>query len=189
MSAGDVTESTSEIVALRSFGGPLADTVERWSFVEWQQAFDEGYPEGDRYYWKSHTFTSPPGEMFDSMATYAQTVPTMEARVSMTHLGGAVNRVGLDETAYPHRDTEFLVNITTRWQAPARDKECIAWTREYFDALSEYATGGTFVNLISEREGEESMAYRETYDRLVQLKNEYDPANLFRMNQNVEPTT
>lgn len=186
--AGDVTEGETVVAPLRSFGSPIADTVEHRPFVEWQQAFDENYPEGDRYYWKSHNFRSPPDDVFDVMVEYADTLPSPETRVSVTHLGGAVNRVGLDETAYPHRDTQFLVNITTRWQDPARDNECIAWTREYFDALGEYATGGTYVNLISERDGEESMAYRENYDRLVELKDEYDPEDLFRMNQNVEPT-
>jgi FAD/FMN-containing dehydrogenase len=187
--AGDVTEGETVVEPLRTFGSSIADTVEPRPFVAWQQFFDENYPRGDRYYWKSHNFRSPPDDVFDVMVEYASSMPSPQTRVSVTHLGGAVNRVGLAETAYPHRDAQFLVNITTRWQDPARDEECIAWTREYFDALAEYATGGTYVNLISEREGEESMAYRENYDRLVELKNEYDPENLFRMNQNIEPTT
>lgn len=185
--AGNVEVGETEIDPLRSFGDLLADTVQPRPFVEWQQEFDENYPTGDRYYWKSHNFTDPPETVFDVMTDYGRTIPTPEARVSVTHLGGAVSHVGPEETAYPHRDVEFLVNITTRWLDPERDDECIAWTREYFDALAEFATGGTYVNLISEREGEEGMAYRENYDRLVELKTRYDPENLFRMNQNVEP--
>ena len=186
--AGDDEVGESLVSRLREFGDPIADTVEPRPFVEWQRAFDEGYPEGDRYYWKSHNFTAPADGTFDVIAEYARIAPTPETRISITHLGGAVNRVPVDATAYPHRDADFLVNITTRWTDPKRDEECISWTREFFDALAEYATGGTYVNLISEREGEESMAYRENYDRLVALKNEYDPNNVFRMNQNVEPT-
>ena len=186
--AGDISEGEAVISPLRSFGDPLADTVERWSFVEWQRAFDENYPTGDRYYWKSHNFNAPPDDVFDVMAEYGRTLPTPEARVSVTHLGGAVGRVDLNATAYPHREAKFLVNITTRWQDPDQDEECIEWAREYFDALSEYATGGTYVNLISEREGEEGMAYPGNYERLLELKNEYDPENLFRMNQNIKPT-
>ncbi len=179
---------TSVVSRLREFGDPIADTVESRPFIEWQRAFDGGYPEGDRYYWKSHNFTAPDDGTFDVIAAYARSAPTPETRISITHLGGAVNRVPPDATAYPHRDADFLVNITTRWADPERDEECISWTRAFFDALAEFATGGTYVNLISEREGEESMAYRENYDRLVALKNEYDPNNVFRMNQNVEPT-
>lgn len=157
-------------------------------FVDWQRIFEDAYPAGERYYWKSHNFESPEVKALDRIVEYALSPPTPESRVSITHLGGAVNRVPADATAYPHRDADFLVNITTRWEDPARDDECIAWTREYFDAVAPYATGGTYVNFTTEPEGEQSMAYLDNYDRLVQLKNEWDPTNRFRMNQNITPT-
>jgi len=186
--AGDVVEGESVVAELREFGDPIADTVQVHRFVDWQRAFEDAYPPGERYYWKSHNFASPSEAALDEIAKYALSPPTPETRVSVTHLGGAVNRVPPDATAYPHRDADFLVNITTRWGDPEEDDRCIAWTREYFDALSPYATGGTYVNLISDREGEESMAYQENYDRLVALKNEWDPENRFSKNQNVQPT-
>lgn len=186
--SGNVEDGEDVIAPLREFGELVADTVEPWRFVDWQQAFDDSYPAGERYFWKSHNFTSPSTEALDLITDYAVSPPTPETRVSVTHLGGAVNRVPSDATAYPHRDADFLVNITTRWQDPTRDDECIAWTREYFDELTPHATGGTYVNFTTEPEGEQSMAYRENLDRLVALKNEWDPDNLFRMNQNIEPT-
>jgi FAD/FMN-containing dehydrogenase len=186
--SGDIEGGWDVIAPLRELGDPIADTIEPWRFVEWQQAFDASYPAGERYFWKSHNFASPSGEALDRIVDYAVSPPTPETRVSVTHLGGAVNRVAPDATAYPHRDADFLVNITTRWEDAAQDDECIAWTREYFDALTPYATGGTYVNFTTESEGEQSMAYLGNYDRLVALKNEWDPDNLFRMNQNVEPT-
>lgn len=185
---GDIKEGKEVLAPLREFGTPIVDTVEPWQFVEWQQAFDESYPAGERYYWKSHNFTSPSAEALERITDFALAPPTPETRVSVTHLGGAVKRVDPRATAYPHREADFLVNITTRWGEPNLDEECIDWTREYFDALAPYATGGSYVNLISETEGEESMAYRENYERLVELKNEWDPENLFRMNQNIKPT-
>lgn len=103
-------------------------------------------------------------------------------------MGGAINRIPTDATAYPHRDARFVMSVHTRWESPSQDDECIAWAREFYDAMAEYATGGVYVNFGSEREGEEHIAYGENDDRLVELKNEYDPTNLFRMNQNVEPT-
>ncbi|WP_411964351.1 FAD-binding oxidoreductase [Haloferax sp. YSMS24] len=186
--AGDVDDGWDVIAPLRELGDPIADTVEPRRFVDWQQAFDESYPAGERYFWKSHNFRDPSPEALDRIAEFAVAPPTPETRVSVTHLGGAVNRVPSDATAYPHRDADFLVNITTRWSDPALDEECIAWTREYFDALAPYATGGTYVNFTTETEGEQPMAYMDNYDRLVELKNEWDPENLFRLNQNVEPT-
>lgn len=186
--SGDVDRGWDVIRPLRELGDPIADTVEVHRFVDWQQAFDESYPAGERYFWKSHNFRDPSIEALDRITDGALSPPTPETRVSVTHLGGAVNRVSPDATAYPHRDADFLVNITTRWDDPDRDEECIAWTREYFDALAPYATGGTYVNFTTESEGEQSMAYLDNYDRLVALKNDWDPDNRFRMNQNVEPT-
>ncbi|WP_255198060.1 FAD-binding oxidoreductase [Halorarius litoreus] len=186
--AGDLETGRELLAPLREFGEPIADTVKEWRFVEWQQAFDESYPSGERYYWKSHNFRAPSDEALDRIVEYAVSPPTPETRVSVTHLGGAVNRVDPTATAYPHRDADFLVNITTRWSDLALDEACIGWTRDYFDALAPFATGGSYVNLISEREGEESMAYGPNYDRLVELKNTWDPENRFRMNQNVAPT-
>lgn len=186
--SGDVEEGWDIIAPLREFGDPIADTVEVRRFVDWQKAFDESYPPGERYFWKSHNFKEPSAEALDIITDYAVSPPTPETRVSVTHLGGAVNRVPRDATAYPHRDADFLVNITTRWGDSDQDEKCIAWTREYFDALAPYATGGTYVNFTTEPEGEQSMAYLDNFDRLVELKNEWDPGNLFRMNQNVKPT-
>lgn len=186
--SGNVEDGWDVIAPLRELGDPIADTVEVRRFVDWQQAFDESYPAGERYFWKSHNFKSPSNEALDRITDYAVAPPTPETRVSITHLGGAVNRVAPNATAYPHRDADFLVNITTRWGESAQDEECIAWTREYFDVLAPHATGGTYVNFTTEPKGEQSMAYLDNYDRLSALKNEWDPENLFRMNQNIKPT-
>lgn len=186
--SGEASDGEAVLAPLREFGDPIADTVEWRRFVDWQRIFEDAYPAGERYYWKSHNFNAPGEEALDRIAEYARSPPTPETRVSVTHLGGAVNRVPVDSTAYPHRDADFLVNITTRWSDPDRDEECIAWTREYFDALAPHATGGTYVNFTTEPDGEQSMAYLENHDRLVQLKNEWDPTNLFRLNQNIKPT-
>jgi FAD/FMN-containing dehydrogenase len=172
---------------LRTFGDPIADTVAPIPFVRWQRAFEHSYPPGKRYYWKSQNFIDPSDEALDRITAFAIDPPTPETRVSVTHLGGAVKRVAADATAYPHRAADFLVNMTTRWEDPSDDRRCIDWTRRYFDAVAPFATGGTYVNLISEGAGEESMAYKENYQRLARLKAEWDPTNLFRMNQNVAP--
>jgi FAD/FMN-containing dehydrogenase len=185
--SGPVERGKAWLAPLRTFGEPIADTVEPVPFVRWQRAFETSYPSGKRYYWKSHNFVDPSEEALDRITEFALLPPTPETRVSVTHLGGAVKRIGNHATAYPHREADFLVNMTTRWEDPSEDERCIRWTREYFDALRDFATGGTYVNLISDGTGEESMAYRENYDRLARLKAVWDPTNLFRLNQNVTP--
>jgi FAD/FMN-containing dehydrogenase len=88
---------------------------------------------------------------------------------------------------YPHRDATFFMNVHARWESRQEDAACTAWAREVFDAMAPYATGGTYVNFMSEDEERARAAYGANYERLAQLKKRYDPTNLFRMNQNVPP--
>jgi len=184
---GDIEEGRTLIEPLRTFGDPIADIVTPRQYAEWQQFFDGAYAAGARNYWKSLNFTEFGDETIDTCLEYALSRPTPASKFAMVHLGGATSRVAADATAYPHRDAEFLVNVVARWDEPERDGECIDWARSSYDALTEYSTDGTYVNFISEDAGEERFAYRENYDRLVELKTEYDPENLFRLNQNVAP--
>jgi FAD/FMN-containing dehydrogenase len=110
--------------------------------------------------------------------------------VFVGHLGGAVNRVPVEATAYPHRDVQFVVNVHTRWGDPSDDARCIAWARGLFDALAPHATGGVYVNFMPEDEAQRvAGAYGPNYARLARLKARYDPGNLFRMNQNIQPVS
>ena len=106
------------------------------------------------------------------------------------HLGGTVNRVSAEATAYPHRDVEFIMNVHTRWREPSQDQACIAWARQLFDAATPFATGGVYVNFMPEDETQrvQKGAYGKNYDRLAKLKQKFDPTNLFRMNQNIKPS-
>ncbi|TYL38129.1 FAD-linked oxidase [Natronococcus pandeyae] len=185
--AGELADGMALIEPLRTFGDPVADNVEPRPYAAWQQFFDPAYAPGARNYWKSLNFTEFTDETIDASLEYALARPSPETKFAMVHLGGAPSRVPTDATAYPHRDAEFVVNIVARWNDPEQDDDCIEWARNSHDALTEYSTDGTYVNFISERTGEERFAYRENYDRLVELKRKYDPENRFRLNQNVKP--
>ncbi len=185
--SGDLAEGWSLLEPLRSFGDPVGDNVEERSYVAWQRFFDEANASGVRNYWKSLNFTEFSDETIDTCLEYALDRPTPETKVAIAHMGGATTRVPVDATSYPHRDAEFLVNVQVRWEDPARDEACIAWARAVYDDLLGYSTDGTYVNFISEDTGEEAFAYRENHDRLAELKRTYDPENVFRRNQNVEP--
>lgn len=185
---GDVEDGEQYAEDVRAFGTPVGDAFIPHQYAGFQSALDDFGPPGDRNYWKSHNVAEFTDDALDTAIEYAKNMPTPYGEILLVHLGGAVSRVPADATAYPHRNTEFLTNIHSRWKDPSMDEEGIAWARDYFEAMTPHATGGTYVNFISESEGEESMAYRDHYNRLVQLKNEWDPENLFRMNQNIEPT-
>ncbi|WP_227380491.1 FAD-binding oxidoreductase [Haladaptatus halobius] len=186
--AGSVGEGKDALAPLQEFGDPIADAVEPHPYVGWQQAFDPLLEPGLRNYWKTHNFEELNDEVIETALEYARTVPSPHTEIIFGRLGGAVNDIPVDATAYPHRDVNYVLNVHTRWEDASQDEECIEWVRDLHDKLAPYATGGAYVNFITEREGEEDRAYEENYDRLVELKNEWDPENVFRMNQNIEPT-
>ncbi|WP_318567189.1 FAD-binding oxidoreductase [Salinigranum marinum] len=185
--AGDMDEGEAAFQPLRAVGDPIADVVSPHVYAEWQQAFDGLHEPGARNYWKSHNFVEITDEMIDTFVDSMATMPSPISEIAVAQLGGAINDVPVEATAYPHRNAEFLMNLHTRWENPGQDDECIAWARELYDAMTPHATGGVYVNFVPEDVGQEQAAYRENYERLVALKSEYDPENLFRMNQNVKP--
>ena len=185
--AGDPAAGWSLVEPLLEFGDPLGDNVAVRSYAKWQQFFDAANASGSRNYWKSLNFTEFSDEMIDTAIEYGLSRPTDDTKYAIAHMGGAMSRVPVDATAYPHRDAEFLVNIQVRWEDEKRDEACVEWAGESYDALVDYSTDGTYMNFISEDTGKEGLAYRENYDRLVEVKTTYDPANVFRLNQNVKP--
>ena len=185
---GDMDDGEEVLAPLREIGDPIADAVSPHRYVDWQQAFDPLLTPGARNYWKSHNFSELSDGAIETAVDYATSLPSPHSEIFFGHVGGEMARVPADETAYPHRDIAYVMNVHTRWEDPSLDDECIAWAREFYDAMAPHALGSAYVNFISEREGEESLAYGDNYDRLVELKNEWDPENLFRMNQNIKPT-
>lgn len=186
--AGDVEKGKELIAPLRTYGTPIADASGPHPYATFQQAFDPLLTEGARNYWKSHNFETLTDEAIDTAIDYAARLPSEQSEIFFGQVGGAMRRVPVDATAYPHRDVEYVMNVHIRWDDPDRDEACIQWAREFFDAMAPYATGGTYVNFISEDRGNEMQAYGQNFARLTKLKNKYDPTNFFRMNQNIKPT-
>ncbi|WP_254536068.1 FAD-binding oxidoreductase [Halomarina litorea] len=185
---GDAVEGERVLAPLRELGDPIADVISPHQYTAWQQAFDPLLTEGARNYWKSHYFAALSDDAIDTFVEHARTIPSPLTEIFIGHLGGAINRIPSDATAYPHRDAEFTMNVHGRWESPERDDEVVAWARALHEALTPYATGGVYGNFVPEREGQEHAVYGENYDRLVELKDEWDPENLFSMNQNVAPS-
>jgi FAD/FMN-containing dehydrogenase len=188
--AGDMAAGERAMAPLRSLGEPIVDVVSPHPFVGWQAAFDPLLTPGARNYWKSHDFVALGDGAVDAIVDYAGRLPTPECEIFVAQLGGAVNRVAPDATAYPHRDAGFVLNVHTRWREPGQDAECVQWARQFFDQTAPYATGGVYVNFMPEDETDRTEgAYGANYDRLAAIKAKYDPGNLFRMNQNIQPAS
>jgi FAD/FMN-containing dehydrogenase len=186
--AGEMSEGEAVLRPLRDIGDPIADAIGPHPYAGWQGAFDGLAPTGNRNYWKSHNFVEMTDGMIDTFVEYGETIPTELTEIACAQLGGAINDRPVDATAYPHRDAEFTMVLHTQWEDAERDEECIAWAREVHEAMTPHATGGVYANFVPEAVGDQQAAYRENYDRLVEIKDTWDPENLFRLNHNVEPT-
>jgi FAD/FMN-containing dehydrogenase len=187
--AGPMDAAERAMKPLRAMGTPIADVVGPHPFAGWQTALDPLLTPGARNYWKSHSFTALDDGLIDVLVAYTNKLPSPETELAFAQLGGAINRVPADATAYPHRNIAFLINLHTRWRDPAADATCIAWARSLFDACTPFASGGTYVNFIPEDDKDGvKRAYLGNARRLAAIEAKYDPHNLFRVNQNIRPT-
>ncbi|MBV8698845.1 FAD-binding oxidoreductase [Bradyrhizobium sp.] len=185
---GDERDGNRALAPLRSLGTPIADVVGMQPFTAWQGAFDPLLTPGAYNYWKSHNFVELHDGLLDVLVSLAAQLPTDECEIFIGQLGGAINRVPSDATAYPHRNANFAMNVHTRWRQPSDQRRSIDWARKLFGDAAPYATGGVYVNFMPEDEIDRvASAYGANYARLAALKAKYDPDNLFRLNQNVAP--
>ncbi len=188
MYAGDMKSGEKALAPLRAYGTPIADVIGPHTFVGFQAAFDPLLTPGARNYWKSHDFLELSNDVLDTLIEHVRTLPDPQCEVFIAQMGGATNRVPADATAYPHRDAQFIMNVHGRWDDPAADDACIAWCRALFEATAPHATGGVYVNFMTEEETDRvKAAYGASHARLAELKKTYDPHNVFRMNQNIRP--
>ncbi len=187
--AGKMNEGEEILKPLREFGNPIADVIGPHPYTKWQQAFDPLLTPGSRNYWKSHNFTTLNDELFDLLISYTQNLPSSQTEIFIGQVGGQMERVGATDTAYPHRDAKYVMNVHTRWENAAEDKKCVKWAREFFKLTAAHATGGVYVNFMTEEETDRiRSAYGPNYDRLMKVKSKYDPANIFHYNQNLKPS-
>ena len=187
--SGDVSVGEKVTAPLREFGSPLADVVAPNPYADWQTALDPLLTPGFRNYWKSHDFLELSDGLIDVLVSHAERIPDPNTEIAYAQLGGAVSRVPGEATAYGHRDAQYVMNVHGRWADPDRDAVCIGWARDLFRAAAPYATGGVYVNFLTGDEPDRvRAAYGSNYERVVALKNRYDPTNLFRLNQNIRPS-
>jgi FAD/FMN-containing dehydrogenase len=186
--AADPTKGEELIQPLRKFGKPVGEHVGVQPFTAWQKAFDPLLTPGARNYWKSHNFTTIADGLIDVVIEYAKRLPSPHCEIFFGAIGGATMRPAPDATAYAHRDAAFVMNVHGRWETPAEDERCIAWSRDYFQASATFASAGAYVNFLTPDETDRvKVAYGQNYDRLATVKRKYDPENLFRTNWNIKP--
>lgn len=182
---GDAFEGEKELAALRSFGQPTEDTVGMMDYLTIQTQFDGALGPGQRNYIKTGMVKEFTPGLIDAMVEGFAVDPHTE--LFFHTAGGAVARVGDTDTAFPHREAITMIGIGAVWTDPAEDKQRIGELKRRW-ALVEPHTGGFYANLREESASRIEQNYGPNYDRLVSLKNKYDPTNLFRLNPNIKPT-
>ncbi|MFL5777668.1 MAG: FAD-binding oxidoreductase [Chloroflexota bacterium] len=187
--AGDVEAGRQLLPRLR-FREPIAEFVEVLRYVELQRTADDNQHHGQRQYARSHFIRATSDAFIDAMLARAGADPAIAAGASIGQLGGAIGRVGPDETAFSGRDALFDVVVSATWDDPAEDEGRLAAARAYGDSILPLSTGRSYVNAIDEIGVDKVRAAfgAATYDRLVEVKDRYDPENVFHLNQNVRPS-
>jgi FAD/FMN-containing dehydrogenase len=167
---------------------PLMHGVQPMPHSALQSAFDEVYPAGDQWYWRADFVKEIPDEAVEAHARFGAEMPTWKSTMHMYPIDGAAQDVDSSDTPWSYRDANWGSVFAGVDPDPANVDAIREWTVDYFEALHPHSAGGAYVNMMMD-EGQERVraSYRDNYDRLARIKADYDPDNLFRVNQNIEP--
>jgi FAD/FMN-containing dehydrogenase len=177
---GDPEEARRVTQPLRELGTLIFDGSEVMPFGVVQTFFDEEYPKGRRYYWRSSYLQDLGDEALDKIVDLGGRRPSPLTSLDLWVLGGAIGDVGLNDTPIAHRAAPFLAGIESNWDNPADDAANVAWAREVFTALEPYSTGGSYVNFEDSNDPARVAAvYGPNHQRLMENKRQYDPDNRF----------
>ncbi len=181
-------EATDALQPLLDAVPPELHAVGRMPMPMLNSFFDGLYPPGHQWYWRADFFKELPDAAIEAHVEHARRQPTMQSSMHLYPIDGAASRVGADDTAWAYRDARYGQVVVGVDPDPAKAGELRDWAVAYHDALHPFSMGGGYVNMMME-EGQERVraSYRGHYDRLAAIKAEYDPGNLFRVNQNIQP--
>ena len=187
---GPLAEAETALEPIKKFGSPILDSVGPTSYEETNRMLDAGFPRGALNYWKSNFMSELSDQAIDTLISQFAACPSPMSGLLLEHIHGAATRVGVGETAFPHRREGYNFLVVSEWLDPADNARNIAWARESYDLMLPYFSRGRYVNYLGEDEGEDAVAaaYGPNYQRLRTLKAKYDPTNLFHLNQNIRPT-
>jgi FAD/FMN-containing dehydrogenase len=186
--SGDIDEGQRLLAPLRAIATPVADIVVPRPYTQMQSLLDATQPKGRRYYWKSHYLAGVERPLVEAAAAHAQRIVSPHSAILLFQIGGALNELPAGHSPAGNRDARYVLNITGSWEQPADDARNIAWARAAFDATRPFATGGTYVNFLTEEEGADRVAAAygaDNLERLASLKRRFDPDDLFRHTKRV----
>jgi FAD/FMN-containing dehydrogenase len=188
-SGADLEEGERIIAPVRKFGPPVVDLIGPMPYVAQQSLLDATAPHGQHSYWKANQLPALTDKTIETFQTYVSQMSSPRTIVIIEHHHGAMCRVAPEETAFRHRKDPYDLVILSLWNDPEESEMHIRWSRDFFEAMKPFFGSGVYVNALYNDEGAERVraAYGENYERLVQVKQKYDPTNFFRFNNNIVP--
>ena len=185
--SGPLEDAERVLAPITSYGSPVGNILQRRTYVSQQTLLDATQPKGRRYYWKSEYLRSFDPALFTGAIAHASKIVSPHAGILIFPIDGALNELPEDHSAVGNRDAVGVLNIAGAWERADDDAVNIEWARSAWRDLRQFSTGGTYVNFLTEEEGEDRTraAYRSNYPRLARLKATWDPDNLFQANKNI----
>jgi len=186
--AGPVEEGEAALQPFREVAPVVAEGVGPMPYPALNSAFDGLVPPGLQHYWKANFVKDLTDEAIAAHLEHGPKVPVVNSTVHIYPINGACHRVAPDATAFAYRDATFATVIAGMWPDPAQNDANIAWVRDFYDATAPHSEEGGYVNFMADDDQDRiKVNYRQNYDRLVDVKRQYDPDNLFHLNQNIRP--
>jgi FAD/FMN-containing dehydrogenase len=187
VSAGPAEAAEAQVRSFREAAEPVADLLGPMPYMAMQTLLDPLWPKGINAYFKACNLARIDDELIERLHQLHVSAPGPQCEMHIHQMGGAVARVGDEETAFAERSMPFVLNAVTGWHGPDAGAGHADWARGVIETAAEASTGRAYVNFLGDPGAARSSYGRETYDRLAALKSKYDPTNVFRLNQNVEP--
>jgi hypothetical protein len=187
---GPVDEGEQVLRPLRRFQPPVDDGIQPMPYTALQTARDEGFPFGRRHYWKSGWLRDVTDGAIETLMRFLPQMPSSASGIGLQQLHGVASRVAPSATAFPHRAEQYDFCILSQWSEADDSDRNLQWTRAAFEAMQPHLEESVYVNnLGDEGQARVHAAYGENWPRLAAVKRTYDPDNLFRANQNIDPAT
>ena len=185
---GDLVQAEAELRPLREFGPPAMDLVQPMPYPIINTMLDDAFPRGALNYWKSAFFTELSDGAIQTMIAAFEAAPSIMSALMVESFHGQVCRIAPTATAFPHREPGYNLVLIGQWLDPAETSANIAWVKDTYAALEPYMAPRSYINYLADDESDRIVdAYGPNLERLVGIKRQYDPDNLFRLNHNIDP--
>jgi FAD/FMN-containing dehydrogenase len=186
--SGPLDEGERALQPFRDVAPIVAQHIGPMPYPALNSAFDGLVPPGLQHYWKANFNTQLTDAAIEAHVQHGPKVPAVNSTMHIYPINGACHRVAPDATAFAYRDASFATVIAGMWPDPAHNQANIQWVRDYYEATAPHSEQGGYINFMADDDQDRIKAnYKGNYERLVKIKREYDPNNLFHLNQNIAP--